>query len=153
MDRATSPVVGVALLLALTVLAATAVGTAAVALDTPTPAPTASFSLTADAATDTLVLTHRGGDTVSVERLRLVVTVGGDELDAQPPVPFFAAEGFRGGPTGPFNSADDGTWSAGERGSFRLASTNAPLPEAGDTVVVRLLAGDTTVGTVRATAS
>ncbi|WP_372479658.1 type IV pilin [Halomicrobium sp. HM KBTZ05] len=153
MDRATSPVVGVALLLALTVLAATAVGTAAVALDAPTPAPTASFSLTADAATDTLVLTHRGGDTVSVERLRLVVTVGGDELDAQPPVPFFAAEGFRGGPTGPFNSADGGTWRAGERGSFRLASTNAPLPEAGDTVVVRLLAGDTTVGIVRTTAS
>lgn len=153
MDRATSPVVGVALLVALTVLAATAVGTVAFALEAPSPAPTASFSLSADADSDRIALTHRGGEAIAVEQLRLVVEIDGEQLDYQPPVPFFAAEGFRSGPTGPFNSADDGTWTAGERGTIRLATTNAPRPEPGDTVTVRVIVDDAVVGTVRTVAT
>jgi flagellin-like protein len=153
MDRATSPVVGVALLVALTVLAATAVGTVAFALEAPSPAPTVSFSLSADADTDWIALTHRGGEAIAVEQLRLVVDIDGEQLDHQPPVPFFAAEGFRSGPTGPFNSADDGTWTAGERGTFRLATTNAPRPEPGDPVTVRVIVDDAVAGTVRTVAT
>ena len=153
MGRATSPVVGVALLIALTVLAATAVGTAAFALDPPSPAPTASFSLSVDADSDRLTLSHRGGDSLSIEDLRLLVEVDGAALDHQPPVPFFAAEGFRSGPTGPFNSADDGSWTAGERGTVRLATTNAPRPERGDPVTVRIVVDDAVVTTVRGVAA
>jgi flagellin-like protein len=153
MERATSPVVGVALLVALTVLAATAVGTVVFALDPPSPAPTASFSLTVDADSDRIGLTHRGGDTVAVEDVRLSVEIDGEALEHQPPVPFFAAEGFRSGPTGPFNSADAGTWTAGERGTVALATTNSPRPERGDPVTVQIVVGDNVVATVRSVAT
>lgn len=152
MDRATSPVIGVALLVALTVLAATAVGTAAVAFDPPTDTPVASFSLSVGAASDTLELRHRGGDTVDVASLRLRVRVDGDPLTHQPPVPFFAATGFESGPRGPFNSAASSSWSAGERATFRLAGTNAPLPDSGDQVSVQLVSDGRSIATVQAVA-
>jgi len=150
MDRATSPVVGVALLLALSVVAATAVGTAAVALDTPPDPPMASFSLTVDAADDSLTLRHRGGESVATDDLTLRVTVEGEPLRHQPPVPFFAATGYRSGPTGPLNSGADPRWSAGERATLRLAGTNAPLPETGDRVTARLLVDGSSIATLRA---
>jgi len=152
MDRATSPVVGVALLLALTVVAATAVGTAALALEPPSRPPVASFSLTVDADTDRLILRHRGGETVDTERVGLRVSVGGVPLEHQPPVPFFAATGYRSGPTGPLNSGADPRWSAGERATLRLAGTNAPLPERGDRVTVRVVVDGASTGTLRAVA-
>lgn len=153
MDRATSPVVGVALLVALTVMAGAAVGTAAIALEPPAEQPIASFSLTVDADTGSLTLHHRGGDTVDVATLDLLVSVEDQLLETQPPVPFFAAEGFRSGPTGPFNRGADPSWTAGERGTIRLASTNAPLPGTGDRVSVRLLHGNYSIGTVQAVAT
>jgi len=153
MDRATSPVVGVALLVALTAMAATAVGTVAVGLDAPSNPPTAAVSLAVDADTDSLALRHQSGMAVDLTEARLVVTVADQPLEHQPPVPFFAAEGFQSGPTGPFNSGGDPTWSAGERGTVRLAGTNAPLPVAGDTVTVRLTQDGYTVATVRAVAA
>jgi hypothetical protein len=100
----------------------------------PDPAPTAAFALRADAATDRLVLTHRGGDPVDVRAATLRVAVSGQPLRHQPPTPFFAADGFRSGPTGPLNPESDGRWTAGERGRLRLAATNAPLLDPGDRV-------------------
>ena len=152
-NRATAPVVGVALLVALTVLAATAVGTATVALDTPAQPSMASFSLTVDPTRDTLTLRHRGGDTLDTDGLRLRVTVAGKRLAHQPPVPFFAATGYRSGPTGPLNSEADSIWSAGERATLRLATTNAPLPETGDRVTVAVFSDRTPVATVHTTAA
>jgi flagellin-like protein len=153
MDRATSPVVGVALLVALTVMTATAFGTVTVGLDTPSSPPTAAVSLAVDADTDTLALRHQSGAAIDLTEVRFVVTIADRPLEHQPPVPFFAAEGFQSGPTGPFNSAGDRTWSAGERGTVRLAGTNAPLPVAGDAVTVRLTQDGYTVSTVRAVAT
>ena len=87
---------------------------------------------------DRLVLTHRAGEPVDVRRLDVVVRVDGDPLRHQPPVPFFSAQGFRPGPTGPFNAAADPTWEVGERASVRLASTNRPQVVAGARVTVTL---------------
>lgn len=153
MDRAVAPVVGVALLLAVTVLAASAVGTAALVLEPPAEPTRAAVSLAVDAETDRLRLTHRGGRTLDVSRVSLAVTVGGEPLSEQPPVPFFAAPGYRSGPTGPFNSGTDPHWSAGETAGFRLASTNSPAIETGDVVTVRIRQEGGLVRRVRSRAS
>lgn len=100
-------------------------------------ATTAAVSLSVSA--DTLVFVHRGGPPLDVADLRLVVSVDGTRLRHQPPVPFFAARGFRAGPTGPFNRGGDGRWSPGERATLTLAATNRPDVDAGDTVTVRFV--------------
>jgi FlaG/FlaF family flagellin (archaellin) len=123
-------VVAVALLVVLAVaLAGTVVVLAPDSLAEPPPS--AALGLSVDAGTDRLVFTHVGGDAIDVRTLRLAVAVDGTPLEHQPPVPFFAARGFRAGPTGPFNSGADPAWTAGERASLRLASTNDPAIASG----------------------
>lgn len=147
-DRAVSPVLAVVLLVGLTVIVAALVGTLvfgqAAALDGP--APRASFSI--DAAGDRISIVHEGGDPVTVGPLRVEVTVDGEPLAHQPPVPFFAAVGFEGGPTGPFNPSSDGNWTAGERASFRIAGTNAPELEPGAELTVDLFHGETRIASL-----
>jgi hypothetical protein len=141
----------VILLVALTValaavagVAVTAVGTTdEVAGDRPV-----VLSLSVDPGADRLTFVHRAGASLDARRLALRVRVAGTPLDHQPPVPFFAARGFRAGPTGPFNVAADPDWSAGERASLRLASTNAPGIDPGDRVVVEVSVGDRRVATL-----
>lgn len=139
-----SPVVGVSLLALLAVLSAAVVGAAALeavpegGVDTTR----ASLELRADAATDRLVLHHRGGDPLRVSDLRVRVTVDGEPLARQPPVPFFSARGFVSGPDGPFNAAHEGRWRAGERASVTLASTNSPQLTDGATVAVTVYLDD-----------
>lgn len=117
-----------------------AVASGGVAVSTlPDPAPRAALALRADAATDALVLRHRGGDVVDVTAVDLRIRVGGRPLRHQPPTPFFAARGFRSGPTGPLNVASDSRWTPGERARLRLAATNAPLLDPGDRVTVTVL--------------
>lgn len=138
--------VGVVLAVALTVVLASGVAVAfAVGVAPAAPAPTASVAVDVDANADAVVLEHRGGDALSVDALRIVVTVDGERLAHQPPVPFFAATGFAPGPTGPFNRGYDGAWTAGETASFALASTNHPTIAAGDRVAVALYANDALV--------
>lgn len=138
MNRALSPVVGVVSLVAITVVLAASVGLVVSGSATADPAPQATLSLSADAATDRVVLTHESGETLSTTALTVRITVDGEPLEHQPPVPFFAATGFRGGPSGPFNPATDPGWTAGERAAVRLASTNAPLLDEGSTVGVTI---------------
>ena len=152
MDRAVAPTIAVTLLVAITVLAAAAVGTAALAVDTPTEPTRVAISFAVDASTDRLTFTHRGGDNLNVSSVSVTVTVDGESLAEQPPVPFFAASGFRSGPTGPFNSGGKPRWQAGERAGFALASTNSPAIEPGDTVRVRIRRDGRTVVRVRARA-
>ncbi|MEF8978816.1 MAG: type IV pilin [Haloarculaceae archaeon] len=136
MSRAVSSVVGTLLLAAIAVLAATTVGVVAT-VEPPPVTPTARLSASADAGTDRIALTHETGDTLAVSDLSLTVAVDGEELDRQPPVPFFAARGFESGPTGPFNVATaDRTWSAGETAAVRLASTNDPTLSPGSRIEV-----------------
>ncbi|WP_435184775.1 type IV pilin [Halobellus sp. EA9] len=157
--RASAPAVGVVLLLLVglglgsvvaagadAVAAGAGVDLAADAGGGDAPSPIA-LSLRLDG--DAITLTHEAGASLSVADLRLVVAVDGRELRHQPPVPFFAARGFRAGPTGPFNVAGDGVWSAGESASFRLASTNAPGLAPGRTVSVTVVVEGRTVGSIR----
>jgi len=152
MDRAVAPVIAVALLLAITALAASAVGTAALMLDTPDEPTSAAVTLSGDADTDRFTFTPRGGDTLDVSRFSLSVTVDGTPLAEQPPVPFFAATGFVSGPTGPFNSGGDTRWRAGETAGFRVASTNSPTIDEGDQLTVRIVRTEQTVVVVRSRA-
>lgn len=147
--RGSAPVVGVVLLVFVTVALAGTV--AAVGVTAPDrPAAAAALSLRVDG--DTVTLRHEGGATLDARDLRVVVGVNGTRLRHQPPVPFFAAEGFRGGPTGPFNAAADPEWTAGESASVRLASTNDPALGPGARVRVTVYAGDRRVAGLGATA-
>lgn len=122
-----------------TLLLAVAVGSAAVAVSLgtlPGGPPVAAASLSVEG--ERIELTNRGGGTVDVRRLRVVIRVDGTPLRHQPPVPFFSTAGFRPGPTGPFNAAADPRWEPGERASLRVASTNRPSIRAGDRVTVDL---------------
>ncbi|RDI71591.1 type IV pilin [Halopelagius longus] len=141
-DRALSPLVGIVVLVGVTVVLTAVVGAGTVALSADsTPTPTSghstarvAFSLSVEG--DTVALTHERGPSLSVRRLSVRVEIDGTPLRRQPPVPFFSARGFRSGPTGPFNAAADGTWSAGERASFTVAGTNDPSLADGRTVTV-----------------
>jgi flagellin-like protein len=87
---------------------------------------------------DRVALGYERGPPMRVADLRLDVSVDGEPLAHQPPVPFFSARGFRPGPTGPFNVGSDGVWTAGETGSVVVAGTNRPRLGPGRTVTVRL---------------
>lgn len=141
----------VVLLVALTVASAATVGTVlfgqAAALDDPAPRASLSLSVTGDRIT----VVHESGDALSVDSLRVKISVDGESLAKQPPVPFFAAEGFAPGPTGPFNSATDPEWTAGEVASLRVAGTNTPSLETGDEVTVDIYQGEQVVATLTAT--
>jgi len=106
-----------------------AAATGAILVDT-VPDPTlerGAVTVTARAAANgTITLVHRGGPALDVRSLRVTITVDGQLLRHQPPVPFFAATGFHAGPTGPFNSAADPRWSVGETASLAVAGTNTP---------------------------
>jgi hypothetical protein len=143
---ATAPALGVAIAVIL------GVGVAAVAVGlVPDPAtPTVAATLSVEG--DRLTLVHRAGEPVDVRRLDVIVRVDGDPLRHQPPVPFFAARGFRPGPSGPFNAAADPTWEVGERASVGLASTNRPPIVAGARVTVELRYRGRRLTTLSATA-
>jgi len=156
--RAVAPVVGVVLLVGLVValgavVGFTALGTAGDLPDGRGSGPgSVALSLSADAGADRLTLVHRAGAPLDVRRLVVRVRVAGTPIEHQPPVPFFAARGFRAGPTGPFNAATDPRWTAGEAASLRLASTNEPGIDPGDRVVVEVTVDDRRVATLSARA-
>jgi flagellin-like protein len=136
-DRAVSPVIAVVLLIAITVVAAAALGVTVFGIFSVESPPRATFTLSADSTTQTITLTHRGGAPVDPASLRLRIAVDGEPIAHQPPIPFFAAEGFMSGPTGPFNIADEGKWIAGQSASVQLASTNTQF-QAGSVISIRL---------------
>lgn len=149
--RGTATVVAAVALVALTVgLAVTVV--VAVPTDAAPPEPQRA-ALSLIVAGDEIRLTHRAGHTLDVTELRIEVTVDGEALAHQPPVPFFAATGFEPGPTGPFNVAADQAWRAGEVATVEVAGTNDPAIDPGSTVRVRIWAGESLVGDLTATAT
>jgi flagellin-like protein len=135
-SRGLSPVVGVVCLVGLTVVLAALVGMMA-----PTEIAAEPTVATVDATVESngeLRMTHRGGDPIDPASIELYVRIEGDPLEQQPPVPFFSARGFESGPTGAFNSATAEPWRSGETASLRIAETNAPSIEPGDTVTIQL---------------
>lgn len=139
MSRAVAPVLGAVLMVAVTVTLATAVG--AVAFAGPAgSAPSSPVVLTAsaNATADRLTIVHESGQAIDVRTLRIRIAVDGTALVHQPPVPFFSTDGFRPGPTGPFNSGANPQWTAGEVASLRLGRSNAPSFDPGSTITVRV---------------
>lgn len=151
--RSVTPLVGVLALLAITVALAVAVAAGLHAIEPVDPAPGPVLELSADADEGTLALVHRRGEPIDVEAIDLTVTVGGEPLDEQPPVPFFQVDGFRGGPAGPFNAASDPTWEPGETASLRVAETNGPSIDAGDRIVVTVARDGERIATAETTAT
>jgi flagellin-like protein len=149
-SRGLTPVVGVVCLIAITVGLAVTVGATA-SIEPPAEPTIAAFELSADPNGE-LRVTHLGGDAIDPEELSLHVEVGGEPLDEQPPVPFFSARGFESAPTGAFNSASTTQWRTGQTASLRLAGTNRPAIEAGDTVTVRLAVEGSEIARLEATA-
>ena len=140
-DRAVSPALGAVVLVGITVATAAVLGTALLGQATALTAapPTASFDAAAEG--DRITLSHEGGDAVDVRALRIEIGVDGESLTHQPPVPFFAAEGFHGGPSGAFNPETDDEWAVGETATLRVAGTNDPALEPGAQVTVELFYG------------
>jgi hypothetical protein len=135
--RASVSPVAVVLLVALTVLAA---GSVALALPQLPNDPPPKRGISVDATADGRVsVTLLSGETLDVRNIDVRLAVDDESLRHQPPVPFFAARGFHGGPTGPFNVADDSTWQVGETAGLRVAGTNQPTLTAGATLRIRLL--------------
>ncbi|MFC7072230.1 type IV pilin N-terminal domain-containing protein [Halovenus rubra] len=152
MDRALSPVIGVITLVALTLLLSmTVLGT--VTIDVSEPPPRATFTVSADATTDTVTLSHRGGESLDVSRIDIHVTVDDQPLVYQPPVPFFASDGFKSGPDGAFNTASPNRLRTGQQTSFQLATTNSPLIERGSTVAVQIVVDNTIIFDTKTTAN
>jgi FlaG/FlaF family flagellin (archaellin) len=137
MARGVSSVIGVALLALVTVILALSVVVIATA-DSPEPMPSARFSSDVSAADQQITIHHDGGDPISSGAIDLRITVDGEPLGHQPPVPFFAAEGFVSGPTGPINPAGSDEWTAGSTATLQVATTNEPQITAGATVKITI---------------
>lgn len=136
-----STVVGVVVLVAITVVLGGVFGALVFSHSPESETPQVAIALTTDSTTQTITLTHQSGAVLDPESIRLRIAVDGKPIAHQPPVPFFAATGFVSGPTGPFNSAYEGNWTAGQSAGLRLASTNTQF-RPGSTVTVRLYTGD-----------
>lgn len=138
-EAATTGIGTVLVVAVVVVLAAAVAGGLALGGSPAPPDPPQTAALSLSASGDRITLVHRAGEPIDVRAAELRVRIDGDPLDQQPPVPFFSAPGFRPGPTGPFNSAADPTWTAGETASLRIAATNDPVPEPGSTVEVAVV--------------
>jgi len=78
--KAASPVIGVILMVAITVILAAVIGTFVLGLGDQVQQTSPNAQWTWDQPTDTkLELTHQGGDTVAVDR---VIVTGGDNIDS-----------------------------------------------------------------------
>ncbi|AFO58006.1 MULTISPECIES: type IV pilin [Natrinema] len=151
--RAVSPVVGVVVLLALTVVLGAVVAVGVNAWVLASPGPTASFDLSVDGDRSVIEIEHVAGERIDVESLSVMITVNGRALRAQPPVPFVGASGFNGTPDGPFNSRADSDWTAGERAAVSVAATNTPALETGDSVSVTLTVDGRRIAALETTAT
>ncbi|WP_435076410.1 type IV pilin [Halococcus sp. AFM35] len=150
--RAVSPVIGVVLIVAVTVVLAAVVGAFVVGVgdagNAPEAAITAKFG---NEYPNQINLTHHSGDPLDVTKLTVRIFVDGEPLKHQPDVPFFAGKGFKSETSGPFNSnTADKSWTAGETASLTVASTtNSPQPSAGSRVTVKIYSEGEAVTTAR----
>lgn len=153
--RAIAPVIGIALLVAVTVVLAAIVGAFAIGVsgqtdDAPQAAITAHMETGERFGNPKIVLTHEGGDALDVHNLTVRIFVDGQPLKFQPNVPATAGmEGFYGFPSGPFDEGEDNIWTAGEVASLIIAGTNSPQPSEGSQVIVKIYSNGKAVATAR----
>lgn len=160
--RAASPVVGLLLLTAITVVLAAVAGLAVVSTspetvtraDVPEPIVlSASAAIDAEDETVRIVLVHEGGPALDVREVEVRISVDGTRLVHQPPVPFYGASGFASFPSGPFNPVADPHWELGERASLEVTGDNAEVVSQGSTVRVEIYRDDLPIATTQTTAS
>jgi len=117
-ERAVSPVIGVILMVAITVILAAVIGTFVLGLgDSVESAPQASFNFDYDASTDNVTITHRGGDNINTNNTEIRVNdtaIGDSGLTI-------------GGSSQSFANATDGTFQAGE--SVTISGSDGALEE------------------------
>ena len=85
-DRAVSPVIGVILMVAITVILAAVIGTFVLDLSNSAGnnAPSASLSVDADTTNDEIDIEHKGGDGLNSENTRVKVEVAGSPVTFEP---------------------------------------------------------------------
>ena len=85
-DRAVSPVIGVILMVAITVILAAVIGTFVLGLgqNIGNTAPQATINVEASASSDTVSLEHNGGDGLHSDRTKIVFDVGGSPYTLDP---------------------------------------------------------------------
>ena len=108
-DRAVSPVIGVILMVAITVILAAVIGTFVLGLGDSLGdnQPTAQLSVDLDQDEPDLTIEHNGGDSISSESLRVVVT-GPEEQRAEANGVFENRFSVGDSETGEFSGSSDG---------------------------------------------
>jgi len=146
-QRAVSTVPATVLLIVVTVVVAVGLAGASGHVHAMGQAPCVDTPVAVALAVDgtQLRLTHLAGPPVPLTDAVATISVGGRPLRHQPPLPFFAARGFRAAPTGAFNSGSDGVLSVGSQASLRIAATNDPVPHRGTSVRFVLRADGCTI--------
>jgi len=83
-DRAVSPVIGVILMVAITVILAAVIGTFVLGLGDSLgdSQPTAQISVDVDQADNNVTFEHQGGDSIDSESLTVIVSGSGQEVEA-----------------------------------------------------------------------
>ena len=144
-DRAVSPVIGVVLMVAITVILAAVLGTFALELgDTRDPAPQASFSTTVtdeDGAHVTIV--HEGGDPIDAARTRVTVRLvegagSGEEGEADIVQPSSTEAVLTAGSETTYEVIDNdwtGAWSSRDPANYHELTD----PQAGSTIRVTIV--------------
>lgn len=153
MPRAVSPVVGILLLTAITLVLAGVAGVVAFEQGPgPPPSEPVELSATANATSGRIVVAHESGPPIDVREIEVRITVAGTRLKHQPSVPFYSATGFASFPSGPFNPVADPWWELGERASLTVTNRNDPTLTPGVTVRVELYRDDLPIAAVETTA-
>jgi flagellin-like protein len=132
-ERAVSPVIGVILMVAITVILAAVIGTFVLDLGQSAgqSAPQASLSVSVDADANTVTIKHTGGDGLTAEDTRLVIeSPAGDET--------YTSDGSGTNPN--FAVGDSFTvLSTGGVDGFDLTGNNVPAFSSGEKVTVTLI--------------
>jgi len=128
-SRAVSPVIGVILMVAITVILAAVIGTFVLGLgDSVESAPQASFNFDFDSSNDNVTLTHRGGDNINTNNTE--VRINGTAVDE--------TNVDLGGSSQTFANATDGTLRAG--GTVELTDNSGF--QKGDEISIVTVGGD-----------
>jgi len=106
-ERAVSPVIGVILMVAITVILAAVIGTFVLGLgDSVESAPQASFNFDYDSSNSNVTFTHRGGDTINANGTEL--RINGSEISGESNINIDGESGDT------FADATNGTFQAGQ---------------------------------------
>jgi flagellin-like protein len=117
-DRAVSPVIGVILMVAITVILAAVIGTFVLGLgeNVQSTAPSASFAFDYESSTSQLTITHESGDVITAARLSIVGDGLSSDINDVTNSGNFASGSF----SDPVSAGDSATVSTTSSGTVRV---------------------------------